>query len=67
VTNLGAIKRIRLLESLRANHLINSIVVFRILLVLLSFLVACLALVFGVFLGVRMPSVTSNTDEIGSI
>lgn len=49
------------------HHLVNSIVVLWVLLILLGFLIACLALILGIFLSIRVPPVTRDTDEISAI
>ena len=67
VVHLGNVRIIRLLVALRSHHLIDCIVIFRIFLVLLSFLVASLALVLGILLSIRMASVACNAHEVSAI
>lgn len=67
VIHLGNVWIVRLLESLRSHHLVNCIVVFRVLLVLLCFLVASLALVLGILLSIRMASVTCYAHKISAV
>lgn len=68
------IRRVRMLKSsyrswimMMMHHLINCIIILRVLLILLGFFVTCLTLILCVLLGIRMTSMAWYAHKVSAI